>query len=79
MSSHRFNPKQRTNNNFAPGTVFKISIPEEFTITGTLDPTINDKFGHVLSCENDIAVFEVLKKNGLEKVEIPMFCLQKYK
>jgi hypothetical protein len=62
---------------FDENDVFKIDIPEEMMIVGSLDPSLQGKFGQIKSMENGEAVFELLSKKGLETIVIPDFCLTK--
>jgi hypothetical protein len=62
---------------FDENDVFKIDIPEEMMIIGSLDPSLQGKFGQIKSMENGEAVFELLTKKGLETIVIPDFCLTK--
>eukprot|EP01080_Neovahlkampfia_damariscottae_P003288 gene3288-5729_t len=57
--------------------VFKIDIPEDMMIIGSIDPSLQGKFGHIKSYENGEVTFELLSKKGLETVGIPDFCLIK--
>ena len=57
--------------------VFKIEIPEDMMIIGSIDPSLHGKFGTVKSYENGEVTFELLSKKGLEIVSIPDFCLIK--